>query len=99
NIVHSKLPEKLVNIEIYNTLKEIIKYCELQNSEKITSSKLILSQLKIINILGLLDTENKNITIKKILNFINKNNITNILRLTGINENLELELKNIVSKY
>ncbi|MDQ7023572.1 MAG: hypothetical protein Q9M97_08830 [Candidatus Gracilibacteria bacterium] len=70
-----------------------------KNSEKITSSKLILSQLKIINILGLLDTENKNITIKKILNFINKNNITNILRLTGINENLELELKNIVSKY
>lgn len=91
-IVHLKLPEKLVNIEIFNTLKEIIKY------KKLNSSKLILSQLKILDILWLLNIENKNMIIKKILNFINKNKIENILKLTWIDNNLENDLKNIVSK-
>lgn len=99
NLVHLKLPEKLVNYEIFNTLKEIVKYSELENSEKINSSKLILSQLKILNILWFLEIDNKNLTIKKILNYINKNNISNILKLTWIDKNLELELKSIVKKY
>jgi hypothetical protein len=93
NIIHLKLPEKLINLEVFNTLKEIIKY------KNLTSVKLILSQLKILNILWVLDLENKNLTIKKIFYFINKNNIENILKLTWIDENLEIELKKIVEKY
>jgi recombinational DNA repair protein (RecF pathway) len=93
NIINLKLPEKLVNLEIFNSLKNIIKY------KKLTPNKLILSQLKIINILWLLDLENKNLTIKKILYFINKNKIENILKLTWIDQKLELELKSIVNKY
>jgi len=92
-IIHLKLPEKLINLEIFNTLKEIIKF------KNITSIKLILSQLKTLNILWLLDLENNNLTIKKILYFINKNKIENILKLTWIDETLETELKNIVKKY
>lgn len=93
NIINKKLPEKLVNYEIYNTLKNVIKY------KKINSTKLILSQLKILNILWLLNLEHKNLTIKKILYFINKNKIENILKLTWIEQNLEFELKRIVEKY
>jgi len=93
NIVHLKLPEKLINLEVFKTLKEIIKY------KNINSVKLVLSQLKILNILWLLDLENKNLTIKKILYFINKNNIENILKLTWINLELEDELKKIVKIY
>ena len=92
-IVHLKLPEKLVNIEIFNTLEIIIR------NKKINSIKLILSQLKILNILWILNLEDKNLTIKKILHFINKNKIENVLKLIWINETLETELKNIVKKY
>lgn len=92
-IVHLKLPEKLVNIEIFNTLEIIIR------NKKINSIKLILSQLKILNILWILNLEDKNLTIKKILHFINKNKIENVLKLIWINETLETELKNVVKKY
>ncbi len=92
-IVHLKLPEKLVNQELFNNLVEIIKY------KNINSVKLILSQLKILNILWFLDLENKDLTIKKILHFINKNKIENILKLTWIDEELELKLKKVVEKY
>jgi len=93
NIINKKLPEKLENKLIFSTLVEIIKY------KNINSVKLILSQLKILNILWFLDLENKNLTIKKILHFINKNKIENILKLTWINEELENELRNIIEKY
>jgi len=93
NIVLKKLPEKLINLELYNTLKEFIKYNNL------TSSKIILTQLKILNILGILNLEHKNLTIKKILFFIHKNKINNVLKLVGISEKLEVELANIVKKY
>jgi len=88
-----KLPEKLINLELYNTLKEFIKYNNL------TSSKIILTQLKILNILGILNLEHKNLTIKKILFFIHKNKINNVLKLVGISDKLEVELTNIVKKY
>lgn len=93
NIVHLKLPEKLVNLEIFNALRIIIK------NKKLDSSKLILSQLKILNILGLLGLESKNLIIKKILYFINNNNIENVLKLIWIDKKLELELGDIVKKY
>jgi recombinational DNA repair protein (RecF pathway) len=93
NIVQSKLPEKLINLEVFNTLREIIK------NDKLNSSKIILSQLKILNILWLLDITHENLTVKKILSFINKNKIETILKLVWINDDLEKELKNIVKKY
>jgi hypothetical protein len=51
-----------------------------------------------LNILWILDIENNNSLLKKILYFINKNKIENILKLTWINEKLENDLKNIVDK-
>lgn len=103
NIVNKKLPEKLVNLEIFNTLEKIIKYDQPQSlliqEGRLTVLKLILSQLKIINLLWLLNIENKDPIIKKILNFINKNKIENILKLAWINDDLERKLENILGKY
>jgi len=93
NIINKKLPEKLVNLQIFNSLEEVIKH------ENLNSIKLILSQLKIINLLWLLDLEHKNLTIKKILHFINKNKIENILKLVWIDEKLEKNLESILEKY
>jgi len=92
NLINKKLPEKLTNKEIFETLKFVIKY------KNINSIKLILAQLKILNILWSLNLEHKNLTIKKILHFINKNKIENIFKLSWFDENLKKELKNIIIK-
>ena len=58
--------------------------------------KLILAQLKIKNILWELDISHKNITITKILSFINKNNFPKIIKLTWVNQEIKKELQNIL---
>ena len=93
NLVNKKLVEKLANFQVFETLEKIINY------KNINSQKILLSQLKILNLLWLLNIEHKNITIKKILYFINKNKIYNILKLTWITTSIEQELKKIVEKY
>ncbi len=91
NIIDKKLPEKLEHREIFTTLENTIRY------SKLNSTKIILIQLKILNILWILDIQNKDPTVQKILSFISKNTSGEILRLSGIDEEIEGKLKNIIS--
>lgn len=80
-----------------NPIYEVFNIVSFLNDDKdITQIKIILSQIKIISIFWTLNIENKNQTIKKILSFISKESIKNILRLTWINEDLKLELKQLI---
>jgi hypothetical protein len=49
--------------------------------ENITAEKILLAKLKLLHIFGSLPDEHKNSTIHKILNFIHKQKISEILRL------------------
>lgn len=97
NIVNTKLPEKLTHLEIYNTLETLIKYENLTWNE-LSNQRIILIQLKLLQLLWTLDIEHKNTTIKKILHYINKNRAGEILKLTGISEEIEKVLEKIVLK-
>ncbi len=92
-IILNKIPDWVEFKEIFDVFEEIHK------KENIDETKLILSWLKIINCLWELDVENEDIIIDKILNFINKNKIKEILKLTGINTEQINILKNILSIY
>lgn len=83
------VPEWVKIISIF----EIIKYINLQKN--INYSKLILRELKILNILGILDLETKDTIVKKILSFISKNNIDKIFLLEKLDDNI---LKNLIIK-
>jgi len=90
-IVLDKTPFWIENNEIFSILNEINKY---KNTD--IETKNVLASLKIIDILWELDTNNKNPTISKILNFINKNHFNKIIKLTWINEEIKKELQNIL---
>jgi len=94
NTILKKTAFWVENMEIL----EIIKAINIYSKEDL-EIKLILANLKIINILWELDIQNKNETISKILKFISKNNIKTILKLNWINEEIKKELQNINKLY
>jgi hypothetical protein len=59
-------------------------------------SKLILANLKIINISWELELEHENETVSKILNFIHNSKIESILKLAWISENIKKELEALI---
>ena len=63
---------------------------------ELNEEKLIFAQLKIISNLWLLNIENNDLTIKKILSFIQKNSILDILKLKWLNDELKNILKQII---
>lgn len=78
--------------EIYNI------FCELNEIQNISEEKIIFSHLKVLNILWLLPDTHKNPTIQKILSFIGKESIKNILKLKWLDEGLKNELKTFLVK-
>lgn len=86
NSILKNSPEKVSIYEIYNIFENLKYY------ENLSEEKLILTRLKVLNILWLLAIENKNSTIWKILKFINNNNIKNIFKLTWITKEIKEEL-------
>jgi len=86
-----KTPYWVDNSDIFEILNRINKY----TSENILE-KIILANIKIIDILWELDINHKNPTISKILNFINKNNFSRIINLTWINKEIKKELQEIL---
>ncbi|MBW7954365.1 recombination protein O N-terminal domain-containing protein [Candidatus Gracilibacteria bacterium] len=76
--------------EIYN----IIYF--LNNYDEITTQKVILSHLKIKNILGLLNIDSTNQDIRKILYFVSKENIKNIFRLEKLNIEILKDLEKLI---
>jgi hypothetical protein len=99
-LIHKLLPEKK---QIFNIVEIIEKINIISNNEKISWTKIfekiIFACLKIINILGLLNIENKNPEIKKILNFIDKNNFYTILKLSWLKEKNKKIIEKIIISY
>ena len=91
NTIFKKTAFWVPNISILEIIKEINKYYKDD-----LEVKLILSNLKVIDILWELDIKNKDITISKILKFINENEIRNILKLSWITTKQKKELQNIL---
>nr|MDD3720347.1 recombination protein O N-terminal domain-containing protein [Candidatus Gracilibacteria bacterium] len=87
--IYTKIPEGLPFKDIFEIIEAI------NDKNNLDSLKLILAKLKIIDYFGELKLENDNIIIKKILKFINENKIKEVLKLGGIDEKTQKELKNI----
>lgn len=75
--------------EIYNSINA------LYSLENIKSEKILLTKLKVLNLLWELDENSKNLTLKKILKFVNNNSINTVLRLWGIEEDVLEEIRRI----
>ena len=96
-------------LEYLNTIFIIQKLCPLNleltwiyeiveslHKIELNEEKLIFAQLKIVSNLWLLNIENNDLTIKKILSFVQKNSILDILKLKWLNEDLKTTLKQII---
>ena len=92
---------KLLGLVLKNTpdwspIFEVFNILELVNIYKnITSQKLCLARLKVLNCLWELDINHKDATVWKILKYINNHSISDILRLTGINDDIHRKLQEI----
>lgn len=81
---------------IWMPIYELFDLLKILNSiENINELKLVLVKLKVISIFWELDEKNNNLTVSKILKFINLNKIDIIIKLTWINDDILTELKNI----
>lgn len=85
-----KLPNHEPVYEIYNVLNEI------NNYKNITEEKLIFSKLKLLNILWVLNIHNSDLNIQKILSFISKESISNVLKLKWLDEKTLSLIKNMI---
>lgn len=92
-LINNNLPENMVFFEIYNLLETTIRY------KKITYNKLLLIKLKVINLIWLLNIESDNNLVKKILSYINKNSIKDIIKLKWIDENTKVKLEHIYNNF
>ncbi|PIE85542.1 hypothetical protein CSA08_01415 [Candidatus Gracilibacteria bacterium] len=89
SMIFKKTPYGVPIYEIYNSVSVLCNLKEVKNE------KILLTKLKILDILGELDENHKNNTVRKILKFVNKNNIKTILRLAGLEENILEEIRKI----
>ena len=86
--INKNLGDGIIVPEIYTIFETINK------ASNINENKLILTKLKLKNILWELPSQNKNPTLTKILKFIHNNPIQTILKLK-IDKNIKDELKKI----
>lgn len=70
-------------------------FSSLNSLDNVKVEKILLAKLKILNVLWELDTNHKNKTVTKILKFVVNNNISTVLRLWGISEEVLDELGRI----
>ncbi len=92
--VDTHFPLDLQHEEIYETLLQLLQF---QNTPQVknVSLKIILIILKIQTLSGSFECHHSDTTIQKILNFIQKNKASNILRLSWITEKYETLLTDI----
>lgn len=86
SLVFKLAPEKKQIFNISEIIEKINNETKNNIEENKINTKIILASLKILNIFWLLNLENKNIEIKKVLNFINNNNFSRISLLVWISE-------------
>lgn len=77
--------------EIYEVISSLHKQAE------ISEEKIILWQLKILNIFWVLKWDHTAPVVQKILRFIDENRIDTILKLKGIDKNLRDDLKKLIN--
>ena len=93
---------ELLSIILNNTpdgspVSQILEICEYINSHpNLDENKILLAKLKCFNIFGNLAIQHSHTTIQKILHFINKNNISEIWKLTWIDNDLKKELEQLL---
>lgn len=87
--LYKNIPEWTANFEIFNIIEKIIYF------EDISETRIILAKLKIINIFWTLNLSNSDKTVEKILKFINSNKISDILKLSWINNDIKEKLSSI----
>lgn len=85
--INTSCAPNLQIIQIYGIFEALYSLSEISNE------KILLSWLKSKQIFWLLQIEDSDNTTQKILKFIHKNNISNILKLTGINEKIYQKLQ------
>lgn len=89
----------LKNVSIWLPIKTLFETLEFISSfENIDYTKLILSKLKILNILWILNLDNNDLIVSKILNFIDKNHISKIFLLSWIDEKILEKLEKNIKK-
>lgn len=91
-VVDKKCPYHMPMYEIYNIFHEI------NHFQNISDEKLIFAHLKILHILWILPQEHSNISIQKILSFVTKESIKNILKLKWLDDEAKKELKIFLMK-
>lgn len=89
-IVQKKCP---LNLQIY-WIYDI--FSKMQILENLSEEKIIFCQLKILFKLWLISNEHKNEKINKILKFIEKNNISEIVKLKWLDDNSKSILKELI---
>lgn len=89
SFVYKKVWFNIANYETFEIIEDIIK------DENINLDKIILAKIKIMNLIWELDLNNENKTIKKILNFIDKNHFKEIKKLKWIDDELRKKLIDI----
>lgn len=92
-IINQKCPYHLPIYEIYSLLSEINEY------ENISEEKLIFCQCKALSILWLLPEKHTNQKIQKILSFITKESMKNILKLKWLDENMKKEIQSMIQNF
>lgn len=90
--ISDRCPYNMPIYEIYNIVYS------LYQLEYISEEKIIFSHLKILSILWILNENSNNSVVKKILSFIWKESIKNILKLKWLDESLKNELKTLLLK-
>ncbi|MBB1564990.1 recombination protein O N-terminal domain-containing protein [Candidatus Gracilibacteria bacterium] len=83
SLIYKESAIGIQNKEIFHLVEEINK------KENIDKTKLILAKLKAKAIFGILNIENSDLIISKILKFVFYNKITDIFKLKGITSELE----------
>ncbi len=97
SLILKLIPEKKQIFQIIEIIEKINFLSHNLENEKIFE-KILFAWLKIINILWLLKIENKNTEIKKILNFIDKNNFYTIVKLYWVWEKNKKILEKIIKE-
>ncbi|MFA5917198.1 MAG: recombination protein O N-terminal domain-containing protein [Candidatus Gracilibacteria bacterium] len=88
-LVYNKLPEGIVFKDVFEIIEEI------NDTNNIDEIKLILSRLKVINLLGELNLMHEDELVQKVLKFINSNKLKEIFKLNGFDEVIKEKLRRI----
>lgn len=85
-LVYNKLPEWLVFKDVFEIVDEV------NDTNNIDEMKLILSRLKVINLLWELDLNHQDQLVEKVLKFINNNKLKEIFKLSGFDQEIKEKL-------